>query len=42
VSSARGLAAGDRLRLGSVLFTMTPARPGPALTKSTDTPSPAP
>jgi len=41
VTSIRGLGPGDRVRLGSVLFTMMPARPGPALTKSTDTPSPA-
>jgi len=40
VSGVRELAPGDRVRLGSVLFTMTAARSGPALTKSTDTPSP--
>ena len=41
VTDIRRLAAGDRVRLGSVLFTLMPARTGPTLTKSTDTPSPA-
>jgi len=41
VTGVRQVAAGDRVRLGSLLFTLTPARPEPSLTKSTDTPSSA-
>jgi len=41
VTVVRQVAAGDRVRLGSLLYTLIPARPEPSLTKSTDTPSPA-
>ena len=41
VTQPHPLAAGDRLRLGSILFTLTPAKPAAELTQSTDTPSPS-